>query len=127
MIAVVGEFEEAIVAAPDTTLHVPVPIATEFAAIVVEVALQISISGPAIEVVGGSTIVISTSSVDVPQPPFVTVHLNVAVAPIVKPVKPEVGEEGVVIVAIPDTTLHVPVPLVGLFPASVAVVELQID
>ena len=35
---------------------------------------------------------------------------------------PEVGEEGVVIVPEPLTKVQVPVPVVGVFPASVAVV-----
>jgi hypothetical protein len=53
------------------------------------------------------------------------VHLNVF-APMANPVTPEVGLEGVVIVAVPDTTVQVPVPTVAVFPASVAVVA-QMD
>ena len=43
------------------------------------------------------------------------------------PVIPEVGELGVVIVGVfgPETKVHSPVPLVGVFPAKVAVVTLH--
>lgn len=53
------------------------------------------------------------------------VHLKVTVEPIVKPVTPEVGDVGEVIVAVPETTVHVPVPVTGVFPANVAVVTLH--
>lgn len=56
------------------------------------------------------------------QLPFDIVHLNVVEAPAVRPVTPEVLDEGVVTDPVPDTTVHVPVPVVGEFPASVAVV-----
>jgi hypothetical protein len=62
-----------------------------------------------------------TSSV-LAQPPLVMVHLSVAELPTTKPVNPEVGEDASVIVAVPETTDHAPVPTVGVFPASVAVV-----
>ena len=35
---------------------------------------------------------------------------------------PDVGDEGVVMAPIPLTSVQVPVPIVGLLPASVAVV-----
>lgn len=66
-----------------------------------------------------------TSSVDDAQPPLAIVHLKVALDPTVKPVTPLVDKVGVVIVAAPLTTLHVPLPVVGALPASVAVVTLQ--
>ena len=50
------------------------------------------------------------------------VHLSVATLPTTKPVNPEIGEDASVIVAVPETTDHVPVPTVGVLPASVAVV-----
>jgi hypothetical protein len=59
------------------------------------------------------------------QAPLEMVHLSTELPPIVKPVTPEVGEAGVVTEAEPDTTLQAPVPTVGVFPASVAVVVLQ--
>ena len=58
------------------------------------------------------------SSVEGAQVPFEIVHRKVF-TPIVKPVTPEVGEVGVVIVALPEITVHIPVPTSGLFPASV--------
>ena len=51
--------------------------------------------------------------------PFAIVQRNVAVLPAVMPVTPEVAEFAVVIVAVPLTTLHVPVPTVGVLPARV--------
>jgi hypothetical protein len=53
------------------------------------------------------------------------VHRRVAVPGTAKPVTPDVGELGVVIVAVPDTTDHAPVPVVGVLPAKVAVVASQ--
>ena len=53
------------------------------------------------------------------------VHLNVALAPTVSPVIVVVGLLAVVIVAVPDTTVHVPVPVVGVLAAIVAVVTLH--
>ena len=44
-------------------------------------------------------------------------------APTDNPVTPELGEEGVVTVAVPAITVHAPVPTVGALPASVAVDE----
>ena len=67
----------------------------------------------------GKTEVIVTSLVVLPQYPLAIVHLKVAVAPITKPVTVEVADVGVVIVAVPETKVHVPVPYVGEFPANV--------
>ena len=66
----------------------------------------------------------TTSSVDV-QVPLVTVQRKVAGVPAVTPVTPEVAELGVVMVAVPLTTLHVPVPVVGVLPAKVKEALLQ--
>ena len=57
--------------------------------------------------------------------PFVIVQVRVAEPPIKSPVTPDVGEDGVVIVAGPATTAHIPEPTVGVFPAKVVVVTLQ--
>ena len=80
---------------------------------------------PATDVVGGALLVNTTSSVDV-QAPLVMVHLKVILVPAVTPVTPEVGEVGVVTVPVPLTLLHAPVPVVGVFPASVNVVVLHL-
>jgi len=66
-----------------------------------------------------------TSSVELAQTPFAIVHLKVAEPPTANPVTPEVANEGVVMVAVPRISVHVPVPVVGTFPAKVAVVTLH--
>jgi hypothetical protein len=50
------------------------------------------------------------------------VHRKV-LAPAPIPVNPDEGEEGVVMFAVPETTVHIPIPEVGVLPASVAVFE----
>ena len=75
--------------------------------------------------VGGEATLITTSSLDTVQDPLDIVHLKVAVPPTTKPVNPLVGEEAVVMVAVPDTTVHAPVPVLGVLPAKVAVVTLH--
>lgn len=80
---------------------------------------------PAAAVVGNDDTVMIISSVDEAQGELAIVQRKVALAPTVKPVKPDVAEDGVVIVATPLTKLHVPVPVVGALPARVAVVVLH--
>ena len=53
------------------------------------------------------------------------VHLSVADDPGTSPVIPEVRDDGVVMVAVPEIFVQVPVPEEAVFPASVAVVTLQ--
>ena len=65
------------------------------------------------------------SSVELVQGLLEMVHLRVAELPTTKPVIPEVGEEAVVMVAVPDTTVQVPLPDVGVFPARVVAVTLH--
>jgi hypothetical protein len=72
-----------------------------------------------------AVVVITTSSVEGVQGELDIVHRRVAVPGTAKPVTPDVGELGVVIVAVPDTTDHAPVPVVGVLPAKVAVVASQ--
>lgn len=67
-----------------------------------------------------------TSSVVVEQAPLVILHLITTVVPGTKLVIVVVGEFGDVIVAVPLTTVHVPVPIVAVLPAKVAVVKLHI-
>ena len=125
VIVVVGELTVVIVAVPLTTLHDPVPVVAVLPAMVAVLTLHKSWSAPAFAVVGVAATFIMISSVEFVQAPLLIVHLNVALAPTVKPVNVVVGEEAVVIVAVPDTTLHVPVPVVGVLPAIVAVVTLH--
>ena len=54
--------------------------------------------------------------------PLLIVHTNVF-TPVVKPVTPEVGEAGVVTVAVPAVTVQTPVPITGVLAAKVAVGE----
>ena len=54
------------------------------------------------------------------QVPFVIVHTKVF-TPVVNPVTPDVGELGVVTVAVPAVTVHIPIPTVGALAASAAV------
>ena len=72
-------------------------------------------------VVGAASLVMITSSKEGVQEPLEIVHRKVF-APTPIAVKPEVGDVGVVIVAVPEINVHIPVPVVGVFPASVAVV-----
>ena len=75
--------------------------------------------------VGSTATLIITSSLELAQAPLLMVHLNVTLLPIVKPVMVLVGELAVVIVAVPATTVHAPVPVVAVLPAKVAVVTLH--
>jgi hypothetical protein len=62
-----------------------------------------------------------TSSVEDVQDPLLIVHLKVF-APVPNPVTFEVALPGLVKVAVPDTTVQVPVPAVGTLPAKVVAV-----
>jgi hypothetical protein len=116
----VGEVGVVTVPVPAITVHVLVPIAGVFPASVA-VVLQTVWSAPAADVVGNPRKLIVMLSADAVHEPFVIVHRNVF-TPTLNPVTPEVGEEGVVTVAPPAVTVHVPVPVTGVFAASVAVV-----
>lgn len=60
----------------------------------------------------------TTSSVE-EHVPLVMVHRRVALVPTGTPVTVDVADEGVVIVAVPLTTLQTPVPVVAALPARV--------
>jgi hypothetical protein len=121
---VVGLVGVAIVAVPLTNVHKPVPTVGVLAAIVKAATLQFAWAGPASATVGVAKFVNTTSS-DVTQVPFVMVHLRVAVLPAAT-VTAEVGLVGVVIVAVPETIVHKPVPGVGALPARVKAAMLQL-
>ena len=70
-------------------------------------------------------LVIITSSDEGVQGGLEIVHRNVAVPGTASPVTPDVGEPGVVMVAVPDITDHKPVPTIGVFPVKVAEVTPQ--
>jgi hypothetical protein len=77
------------------------------------------------EEIEGLTVVMVTLSFVLPHLPLFIVHCNTGgVPPKTNPVTVEVGEFGEVIVAVPETTFHVPVnPAdIGVFPAKFAVV-----
>ena len=67
-------------------------------------------------------VVITTSSVEAVQGALAIVQRKVAVPGTTKPVIPEAGEDGVVILAVPEIKDHAPVPTVGVFADNVAVV-----
>ena len=58
--------------------------------------------------------------------PLLIVQRKVTLVPAINPVKPLVGEFGLVIVALPAITLQDPVPTVGALALRVAVVILHI-
>jgi hypothetical protein len=61
-----------------------------------------------------------TSSVEAAQGELLMVQRNVA-EPTTNPVTPEVGLEGAVMLAVPETTDQLPVPSVGVLEAKVVV------
>ncbi len=98
------------VAVPLTTLHTPVPTTGVFPFRVAVLRLQNCWSISALAVVGSSDTLITTSSVVAVHVPLLIVHCNVVLVPGVKPLMAEVSELGDAMVAVPLTTLHVPIP-----------------
>jgi hypothetical protein len=122
---VAGSEESVIVAVPETTLHAPVPIAGVFAANVVVVVLHKSWLSPASAASGFWPLSIVTSSKESGQTPFDIVHCNTADEPATSPVTPDVGDVGLEMVAVPEETVHCPLPIAGLLPSRVVVVTLH--
>jgi hypothetical protein len=116
----VGDDGDVTVAVPETTLHVPVPTEGAFPASVAVFVLHNVWSAPALAVVGNRSTVTVTSSVEGGQTPFEIVQRKTYVDPADKPVTAVVAEFGLEIVAVPETTLHTPVPTEGVLAESVA-------
>ena len=77
---------------------------------------------PALAVVGVPLTVIVTSAVEAVQGELLIVHRN-TLTPVPRPVTFVVADVEFVIVPLPLTKLQLPVPVVGLLPVSVALVE----
>src|SRR5690606_13668736 len=126
VIVVVGEVGLVIVAVPETTVQVPVPTTGVMALITNVLLSHCSIStGPASAVVGSARLVRTTWSTLAPQVPFSTRHSRVADVPAGTPVTVGLKAPGVVIVAIPVTKLHVPLPIAGSTAVIVKLPSLQ--
>ena len=115
-----------IVAVPEISVHKPVPGAAAFAVIVKFDVLQLSLSKPAFAVGAGAVFVKMMSLVSsVHVGPLLTVHRSVALVPAVIPVTVVLARDGLVIVAVPATTLHIPVPFTGGVAAIVKMLVLH--
>ena len=74
---------------------------------------------------GGDAWVSTTSSVEMGQLPLVTVQRSEALVPWGIPVTEDVGDEGVIMVAVPLTKDQAPVPPAGALAPSVKLPALQ--
>lgn len=116
VMVVVGEVADVIAPVPETNVQLPVPTAGVFPFSVVEgLLIQMVWLVPASAVVGTWSTVIETVDVDEEQL-FVIVHANIF-TPNPKLVIVVVSRLTFVIVPLPDTTLHEPVPMAALFAA----------
>jgi hypothetical protein len=113
----VGLAGVAIMAVPETIVHTPVPVPGLLPARVKAAVLQRLWSTPATACIF-LLLVSTTVVVDGVHVPFEMVHDNVAVLP-ANTKMVDVGLAGVVIVAVPETTAHTPVPTVGALAAIV--------
>ena len=121
-----GKVGEVIVPLPETNVHKPVPTVGVLAVIVVVgEEIQSVCDAPAFAIVGTSftrIVIVETLGA---QGEFEMVQAKTFV-PIAKPVMVVFGEVGEVIVPLPETKVHKPVPTVGVFPANVTVVNPQV-
>ena len=74
---------------------------------------------------GHAVVEIVTSSLEEAQGALDIVHLNIALPAASRPVTPEVGEPGVVMLAFPETFVQLPIPSDGVFPDNVAILTPQ--
>jgi len=114
-------FEPGVVIDVDpVAVHNPVPITGALPA-KVAVVPQTVWSGPALAVVGLWSEVMITESTELGHTPLLIVQISVSELPAGNPVTPDEGELEVVIDVDPNA-VQFPVPMVGVFPARVAVV-----
>lgn len=111
-------------AAPDTRDHVPLPTTGVFAAKIPLVTLHNLIVSPAIEGVGGAAMVMVMSSVELTHAPLAMLQRSV-VEPMESALREAVSELALLMVAVPETKLQRPVPIVGMFAARVDVETLH--
>ncbi len=89
--------------------------------VVLAVEAQMVWLEPATAVVGKSSRCMLIVLVDEGHTPLLIVHAN-TFTPTPKPLMPVVSKVGVTMVAVPDKTVQLPVPMAGVFPFIVAVV-----
>ena len=104
---------------PVTTLQIP-PVAAVAARVVVEEQIVWSI--PALGESGFSCTLMVILSEDAAHTPFEIVHLK-TLFPMESPDTPEVGEVALSKIAVPEITVHVPIPIIEELAESVATVE----
>lgn len=107
-----------IVAAPETTVQLPVPIPGKLP-VNVALATQTVCEAPAFEIVGGGFLIMATVEVVAGHTPLDIVHWNTFV-PTDKKLIADVGELGDKTAPLPEIKDHVPVPTVAVFAAKVA-------
>ena len=114
-----------IVPKPDTKLQLPLPIAGVLPDRLVAVVAHKLKSVPALAVLGLKKRVTETVDVLGGHTPLLMVHANTLV-PTPKKFTAEVGEFADAIIPLPDTKLHVPVPINGVLPPRFVLVIAQI-
>jgi hypothetical protein len=109
-----------IVAEPDCNVHSPVPVTGTLPANVKLELLHWSMSVPATATVTAASLV-KITTLELVHVPFVIVQRNVALVPEGTPVTVVTGDVKSVIVAVPLTKVHPPVPTKGVLADNVKV------